>query len=61
MEDVGNQMLKKQKKWSSGSTVTCVINGAVVDVRTYRLHLKVILMFVSDVVTTNCVVVCAFM
>ena len=35
--------------------MTCVTNGAVADVRTYRLHFRAILMFVSDVVRSSVV------
>ena len=47
VEDVGSLMWKRQKKLKSGSAVIFVISGAVGNVRTCRVHLLLIIIFVK--------------
>ena len=55
VEDVGKSMLKRQKL-KSGSAVIFV-TSVVENVKTYRLYLLLILIFVKNVVDVNCVIV----
>ena len=54
VEDAGKYMLKKQKRLKSGSAVISVTNGAVEIVKTYRLHLLLILIFAKNVIVGFC-------